>query len=179
MTSSVCTRLHPLEGCKHVHSHGHSHSRVVYTVSNKTVPMFAHLAFMVLYLREYSSELHDPSFTGKPRIPPFRGHARHVITTGIRRDMLATLERQHRNGFVADASVLRTHPLSAHPIILVPAPSFLGRPQRLPLCSSCSLIGPRPGSKRFHSRSIVFPVWREIPTTVPCDSGPVLGRTRT
>ena len=66
--------------------------------------MFAHLAFMVLYLREYSSELHDPSFTGKPRIPPFRGRARDVITTGIRRDMLATLERQHRNSFVADAS---------------------------------------------------------------------------
>ena len=84
-----------------------------------------------------------------------------------------------RTRFFKGRVMLRTHPLSAHPIILAPAPSTLGRPQRLPLCSSCSLIGPRPSSKRFHSRSIVFLMRREIPTTVPCDSGPVLGRTWT
>ena len=65
------------------------------TVSNKTVSMFAHLAFMVPYLHRYSSESHDPSFTRKPRIPPFRGRAHHVITTGIRRDMLTVLGGQH------------------------------------------------------------------------------------
>ena len=65
------------------------------TVSNKTVSMFAHLTFTVPYLHKYSTKSHDPSFTRKPCISSFRGRARHVITTGICRDTLAALGRQH------------------------------------------------------------------------------------
>ena len=71
------------------------------TVSNKTVSMFAQFAFTRPHLHEYSSEMHDSSFTGKPCISPFRGCAHHVITIDIRQDMLATLERQHWISFVA------------------------------------------------------------------------------
>ena len=92
----VCARTQtkfPLSVCEGV-DFG-SCSNTLSTVSNKTVPMFAHLAFMVPYLHEYSSESHDPSFTGKPCISSFRGHTHDVITIGICRDMLVALGRQH------------------------------------------------------------------------------------
>ena len=99
------------------------------TVSNKTVSMFAHPAFMVPYLHKYSSESHDPSFTRKPCISPFRGRGHDVITIGIRRDMLIALGRQHRNSFVADASednCIRLSVLCAAPLASITAATFMG-----------------------------------------------------
>ena len=98
-------------------------------MSNKTVPMFAHPAFVVLYLHKYSLELHDPGFTGKPCISPFCGHVRHVIMTCNHQDMLTALERQHRNGFVADAiedNCIRLLVLCVAPLASITAATFPG-----------------------------------------------------
>ena len=140
-----------------------------HTVSNKTVPMFAHPAFVVLYLHKYSSELHDPSFTGKPCISPFCGCARHVIMTCIRRDTLAALERQHWNGFVADAiedNCIRLLVLCVAPLASITAATFLGILSTKSLQTDCGMAS-HSFSTHPHSFNIPQVVW--LPSRPPLE----------
>ena len=75
------------------------------------------------------------------------------------------------------------------PFLDTPSASISAHPHCQGMDSSYSKVLPigwsrlsplaRTVSKKFHHRSNIFLIRREIPTTVSCDSGPVLGRTRT